>query len=82
MIIDTYTCLECGVEFDEPRDYEERHGLDSPPYEKWAGCPACGSAAFVQSHVCDHCGELITNTIIKTADGNEYCENCVDILEL
>ncbi len=42
-----YKCSECNFEFDEPEQFEERHGLDSPPYEKTDGCPKCG--------VCDYC---------------------------
>lgn len=81
MEFDTYTCLECGVEFDEPRQFEERHGLDSPPYEHWLGCPACGGA-FTTTHLCDHCGERIVGPYVRTADGGEFCEACFDIREI
>lgn len=27
-----YTCLDCGKTFDDPKRWEKRHGLDSPPY--------------------------------------------------
>ena len=81
MIIDTYTCLECGIEFDEPREWEEHHGLDDPPYERWSGCPACGGP-YIQTHVCDNCGEPIFGPFVKIADGSEYCETCFDILEI
>lgn len=39
-----YTCLDCGKTFDDPKRWEERHGLDSPPYEDFSGCPYCGGA--------------------------------------
>ena len=32
-----YTCLDCGKTFDDPKRWEERHGLDSPPYEDFSG---------------------------------------------
>lgn len=39
-----YHCIDCDRDFDEPKEYEERHGLDTPPYEKFNGCPYCGGA--------------------------------------
>ena len=38
-----YKCTECGHLFEEGEQatWEEEHGLDSPPYEKWSGCPVC-----------------------------------------
>ena len=36
-----FTCCECDNEFDEPRLFIETHGLDTPPYEKYYGCPYC-----------------------------------------
>ena len=44
-----YTCLDCGKTFDDPKRWEERHGLDSPPYEDFSGCPYCGGAYPVLS---------------------------------
>lgn len=37
----TYMCLECNKIFEFPRHYVEQHGLNSPPYEEWFGCPFC-----------------------------------------
>lgn len=39
-----YQCLDCGRKFSEPEKYQETHGLDSPPYEEWYGCPYCAGA--------------------------------------
>lgn len=39
-----YICLECGTEFDKPKRFTETHGLDTPPYETYTGCPVCGGA--------------------------------------
>ena len=38
-----YKCTECGNLFEEGEQaaWEETHGLDSPPYEKFSGCPVC-----------------------------------------
>lgn len=37
-----YRCNDCGLEFDTPDEWEETHGLDTPPYEHISGCPGCG----------------------------------------
>lgn len=39
-----YVCLECEKHFHSPRHYIEKHGLDTPPYEEWYGCPYCSGA--------------------------------------
>lgn len=36
-----YRCLDCGYIFEEPVVWQESHGLDTPPYEEWSGCPRC-----------------------------------------
>lgn len=32
-------CVECERVFDQPNHIVERHGLDTPPYEEYDGCP-------------------------------------------
>ncbi len=70
-----YVCLDCGKLFDSPKKIIEKHGLDSPPYEEFYACPKCGGA-YVETTICNVCGNYITNDYIETADGNIYCENC------
>lgn len=36
-----FFCNRCKRYFDEMKIYEERHGLDTPPYERVAVCPEC-----------------------------------------
>ena len=38
-----YKCESCGGIFDEFDFVIETHGLESPPYERRAVCPYCGS---------------------------------------
>ena len=59
-----YTCLDCGKTFDDPKRWEERHGLDSPPYEDFSGCPYCGGA-YTRTILCDACGEPIVGDYVK-----------------
>jgi hypothetical protein len=53
-----YICNECGLVFEEPYVYEERHGLDHPPYEKWSVCPRCRETNFCEAQECKRCGTL------------------------
>ena len=74
-------CVECGHLFEEPTYWEETHGLDTPPYEKWSGCPKC-YGGYVEARICDSCGEFITGTYVKTEDGERICENCYMTYEI
>jgi DNA-directed RNA polymerase subunit RPC12/RpoP len=71
-----YTCLDCGKTFDDPKRWEERHGLDSPPYEDFSGCPYCGGA-YTRTILCDACGEPIVGDYVKIqTTGDCYCDEC------
>lgn len=77
-----YICLECGALFDEPKKYTERHGLDTPPYEKTTGCPVCGGA-YTRTIFCDACGGPITGDYVEvdpTCD--RYCDSCFTLKRL
>lgn len=52
-----YRCLECGHIFEEGEQavWEETHGLDTPPYEKFSGCPIC-KGAYEETIPCKICG--------------------------
>lgn len=73
-----YLCLECQNVFDEPRNYTETHGLDSPPYEIWSGCPMCGGT-YVDAQTCGQCGEWITGEYIELNDYTVICDGCYKI---
>lgn len=51
-----YVCLDCGLEFEEPAEWVERHGLDPSegPGEHWSGCPDC-HGAYEEVYVCGEC---------------------------
>lgn len=76
-----YACLDCGSVFEVPKRFVETHGLDTPPYEEWMGCPNC-AGAFVKTHKCDCCNEWITGEYVKTDDYQRFCENCFCHYEL
>ena len=71
----TFICCECEMIFDEPKIWTEKHGLSTPPYEHFAGCPSCGGA-FTATYKCDDCGEWIFGEYAEIADGSRYCEEC------
>lgn len=73
-------CLECLRLFEEPQYWEERHGLDTPPYEQMSGCPFCGGA-YSETHRCNECDEWIVDSYIKVGD-KRYCSECCLPMEL
>ena len=69
-----FRCCECGNLFEEGEQatLEERHGLDSPPYEKWSGCPVC-KGGYEEVYQCEECGDWHTED--ELYDG--WCEKCL-----
>ena len=59
-----YICLDCNKLFDSPKRYVETHGLDTPPYETWTGCPSCGGS-YVSATECDECGDYVYCNICR-----------------
>ena len=76
-----FLCWECEAIFDEPKIWTQTHGLDTPPYERYAGCPVCGSA-FTTTYKCACCNEWITGSYIKLDSGERVCENCYITYEI
>lgn len=76
-----FICIECGNLFEEPREWEETHGLDYGPYEKFSGCPNC-HGGYVEAHLCNCCEEYIDDVYIKTDDGHRYCLNCYQVMHI
>ena len=75
-----FICLECGTLFEDPVEWEERHGLDYGPYEHWTGCPFC-HGGYTEAHRCDECDEWIVDDYIKVGD-KRYCSECCLSMEL
>ena len=69
-----YRCENCGHLFEDGEQavWEERHGLDTPPYEKWDGCPICKDG-YEEVHQCEECDEWHTED--ELYDG--WCEKCL-----
>lgn len=77
----TFICCECEAVFDEPKIWTETHGLSTPPYERFAGCPSCGGG-FTTTYKCACCNSWITGQYIKIDSGERICENCYTTMEL
>ena len=69
-----YRCCECGNLFEEGEQavWEETHGLDSPPYEKFSGCPVC-KGDYEEVHQCKGCGDWHTDDELYEG----WCEDCL-----
>ena len=70
-----FVCIECQHLFETAMHYSDTHGLDTPLYEEFDGCPECGGA-YVEAHKCNCCREWITEDYFKTEDGQRFCQNC------
>ena len=69
-----YRCENCGHLFEEGKQavWEETHGLDTPPYEKWSGCPIC-KGDYEEVHQCKECGDWHTEDELYEG----WCEKCL-----
>lgn len=69
-----FKCCDCGHLFEEGEQavWEERHGLDTPPYEKWDGCPLC-RGGYEEVHQCQECYEWHTEDELYSG----WCEKCL-----
>ena len=69
-----YRCVSCGNLFEEGEQavWEERHGLDSPPYEKFSGCPVC-KGDYEEVHQCKECGDWHSDDELYEG----WCEKCL-----
>lgn len=67
-------CLECGCVFEDGEQavWEERHGLDNPPYEKFSGCPIC-CGDYVETKPCANCENEYTEDELYEG----WCEECL-----
>lgn len=72
-----FICRDCGRIFETPQQIIERHGLDSPPYEEFSGCPFCGGD-YTETYVCCECGQFITGDFVELKNGEHYCNACYE----
>ena len=71
-----FKCLECGQIFEDGEQaiWEETHGLDTPPYEKFSGCPIC-KGSYEETEQCKICGgEFLEDEL----NGSCVCDKCIE----
>ncbi len=74
-----FYCKSCKSFFDEPKFCEERHGLDSPPYERVAVCARCGGDNFVKHNNFVEKIEVAEKILSVLMYLNKYCNALRDI---
>lgn len=74
-----FYCKSCKSFFDKPKFCEERHGLDSPPYEKIAICARCGGDDFVKHNNFVEKIEVAEKILSALMYLNRYCNALSDI---
>lgn len=64
-----YICKECGITFEEPKEYSDLHPCgDSCVEEKWEVCPHCDTPNIVEAKVCKRCGDYAAETSLDLCD--------------
>jgi len=77
VVVIYYICLKCRRTFENLGYWEERHGLDTPPYEKTYCCPLCKSTDYIEYiGRCSLCGSDIFDKYIVLDTGEKYCSEC------
>lgn len=74
-----FYCKCCSGFFDEPRYYEEKHGLDNPPYESVAVCSKCGGDNFVKFNLMIEKTEVVERILPAIMHLNKYTNALRDV---
>lgn len=72
-----YICNDCRRQFDEPRRYVERHGLEHGPYEQMTCCPFCGGS-YEKAVECAECGKVVPESESHTHIFIDLCDECYE----
>ena len=70
-----YICNNCMAVFSRPDTIQEKHGLDSPPYETVPVCPTCHDPDIAEAMECEDCGCWVPS-FFETKSGHVYCKDC------
>lgn len=70
-----YKCLDCGHIFEDGEQimWEESHGFDVSPHEKFCGCPLC-KGEYEETTPCEICGSEHLEEELNCG----VCDECVD----
>lgn len=74
-----FFCRGCGKTFDIPKFYDERHGLDAPPYERVAVCPGCNGDDFLKHNAVVEKEEVAEKLLPAIMRLNRYAISLKDV---
>ena len=74
-----FFCKGCNRLFDTPRIYDEKHGLDAPPYERVAVCPVCRSDDFLKFDTVIEKTEVAEKLLPAVMHLNRYFNTLKDV---
>lgn len=74
-----FFCRRCKRYFDAPKYYEEKHGLEYPPYEKIAVCPKCESDDFSKFDSYIEKLEIVERMLPVIVKLNRYNNELMDV---
>lgn len=74
-----FFCRDCNRYFDNPKFYEETHGLDSPPYERISICPYCESDNFTEFDIFIEKYEVAEKILPAIMQLNRYINAIKDV---
>ncbi len=77
---EVFRCNNCNREFETPHIYEEKHGLDNPPYERVAVCPDCKSDDFCLFNKSIDKIDVALKLLYAIAALNRFCYSINDLL--
>ncbi len=72
-------CNGCHKMFSAPKFYDEKHGLDAPPYERVAVCPKCSSDDFLRFDAMIEKIEVVEKILLALMRLNRYVNSIEDI---
>lgn len=79
-MIKVYICRDCKATFETPIQWQESHGLDSPPWERFSACPACLDLNFIEiKEYCDLCGDPCVDEYVELKDNTVFCADCFTV---
>ncbi len=74
-----FFCRRCKRYFNKPKIYEEKRGLEYPPYEKLAVCPKCEGDDFCEFNSYIEKIEVVERVLPIVMQLNRYSNALMDI---
>lgn len=74
-----FRCNVCNKMFSTAKFYEEKHNLDTPPYERIAVCPMCDKTDFYEYEPYIEKSEVAEKLLIVMAALNRYWADVSDV---